>query len=344
MENVPGLRNIPEGDKNMNRFDEQKYFSSNTIALTTSRGAMFSYHPSATAPITLCHFSHRSGKGAAPLRDLNCCTVYLFPKGQFNFIIDNKVYKTEQNQIYVIPQHTPFTAFFFAEGMVDYYELNIPEEFFELTENKIYHELCFDFAAKYDYVTTVHGKAWDEVVQRLQHCDEMIAKRVPELDVALYASVLHILHITLMNFVDCPTEENDYPKVLKDAMGYMSAHFGDIQSVNEIAKACGISFSYLNRLFTKVYHCSVNNMLIQLKIQNAKSALQAGANVNEAAYRSGFSHVSYFIAVFKRIVGMTPLQYKKYMEARMEEINDISKREGVTWHPHPTDIKTGGKQ
>ena len=46
------------------------------------------------------------------------------------------------------------------------------------------------------------------------------------------------------------------------------------------------------------------------KIALAKDLLDKGADVTEACYECGFNDCSYFIRVFKKYVGMTPLTYK----------------------------------
>ena len=55
-----------------------------------------------------------------------------------------------------------------------------------------------------------------------------------------------------------------------------------------------------------------NEFIINTKLKAAIKILREDNNIsiNELAFQLGFSSTSYFIKLFKELVGMTPTQYK----------------------------------
>ena len=62
-----------------------------------------------------------------------------------------------------------------------------------------------------------------------------------------------------------------------------------------------------------VYH------LQSRKMSHAKQLLEEGYSVNDACLAAGYTDCSYFIRVFKRHLGMTPLKYRAAFCAGKED-------------------------
>lgn len=71
------------------------------------------------------------------------------------------------------------------------------------------------------------------------------------------------------------------------------------------------SHSTLNRRFKDFTGYSVSGYIMKKRIELAKHALSVTSiPIEELAYKYGFHDVSYFIRIFKKYVGLTPLQYR----------------------------------
>lgn len=68
--------------------------------------------------------------------------------------------------------------------------------------------------------------------------------------------------------------------------------------------------SYFCRKFQNVFHCSFSEYLKNYRIAQAKKVL-LHKSVSETAMETGFSSIPYFSKVFKEIMGMSPMEYKK---------------------------------
>ncbi len=83
-------------------------------------------------------------------------------------------------------------------------------------------------------------------------------------------------------------------------------------SVEEIAALCSMSPISVKQTFSRYAGMGIMNYFNRLKIQAAAPMLQKGASVQETAAALGFSSQNYFCTVFRRIMGMSPTQYKKH--------------------------------
>lgn len=82
--------------------------------------------------------------------------------------------------------------------------------------------------------------------------------------------------------------------------------------VNDIANYVGVERTYLYRLFYNAFQVSVQDFLLDLRLSKAKSLLKhSDTSIGLIAFSCGFENQSYFSTVFKKHLGITPLQYRK---------------------------------
>ena len=99
---------------------------------------------------------------------------------------------------------------------------------------------------------------------------------------------------------------------LKDMVLFIQRNYRRKITLEEIAKAGAVCKSTCLALFKKYLRDTPVNYLIRYRLQSAAKLLRAGdGSVTETAYRCGFSNVSYFIEMFKKLYGRSPLEYRK---------------------------------
>lgn len=95
----------------------------------------------------------------------------------------------------------------------------------------------------------------------------------------------------------------------KSVINYIGeSYFKNITS-KSASEELGYDQSYFCRTFKKLFGLKFNEYLNIHRIKVAKELLKE-ESVSLAATKSGFSSISYFSVVFKKITGMTPMQYK----------------------------------
>ncbi len=97
--------------------------------------------------------------------------------------------------------------------------------------------------------------------------------------------------------------------IQKVQSGEIEEHF----TITEfIGTAMNKDYNSLSRLFSEVAGVTVEQFFILQKIEKVKEWLVYGEwNLNEIAYRLGYSSVSHLSAQFKKITGLTPSHFKK---------------------------------
>lgn len=100
-------------------------------------------------------------------------------------------------------------------------------------------------------------------------------------------------------------------QMVQNAIKYMETHFSEDFSFYTLAKSLGYSQSYFSRTFSEIAGISAAKYLQRLRCTNAKTMLQTGAyTVSEVGERCGFSSPSYFIKIYKQVMGRLPKEDK----------------------------------
>lgn len=93
----------------------------------------------------------------------------------------------------------------------------------------------------------------------------------------------------------------------------VEAHIGDEKfSVEVLQKEIGMSRMQLHRKLKALTNQSTNDFIRSIRLKKAAHLLrQPGIQIAEAAYQSGFNHLSYFSKCFKEQFGVLPSEYAK---------------------------------
>lgn len=94
---------------------------------------------------------------------------------------------------------------------------------------------------------------------------------------------------------------------MKKAVTYISAHFVEALTVEEIAEHVGLSKYYFCRAFKEVTGQRVFDYINMMRCSKAQKLLATGQyNISESAFASGFNNLSYFTRTYLRYMGVTP--------------------------------------
>ena len=107
------------------------------------------------------------------------------------------------------------------------------------------------------------------------------------------------------------SEESTENQLVKKAEEYISEHYMEPITLNEIAENLGVSKGYVSTLFTQNKECGFVDYLNYVRVERACSYLEQNYfKVYEIAYKVGFRDEKYFSKVFKKIKGMSPKEYR----------------------------------
>ncbi len=105
-------------------------------------------------------------------------------------------------------------------------------------------------------------------------------------------------------------QDSAYRKLRPAIKAINSEYTSPDLTVSRLAEMCGVSETYLRRVFSRIYGTSPLSYINGLRISRAKEMLESRLySVAEVAQRSGFADIKYFSTAFKRSVGVTPSDY-----------------------------------
>lgn len=99
-------------------------------------------------------------------------------------------------------------------------------------------------------------------------------------------------------------------------------HYSDLSELKfsfstVIAARVGKDYAYLSRLFSNAGDTTIERFIIEQKVEKVKELITyREMNLNEMAYRLGYSSSAHLSTQFKQITGLTPSQYKARQPGR----------------------------
>lgn len=101
-------------------------------------------------------------------------------------------------------------------------------------------------------------------------------------------------------------------KMVNKARSYIEEnHFKNI-SLEEVSRHVNISPFYLSRIFKEVKGVSFTDYLTRIRIKKAQNMLMStDMTVSEISRLVGYRDANYFSRIFKKVVGESPLQFRK---------------------------------
>ena len=113
-------------------------------------------------------------------------------------------------------------------------------------------------------------------------------------------------------------KDNRYYHVTEQAKTYIENHYMELDlSVEVIARECGYSSYYFSRIFKELVGMNPVEYIKQIRIREAKRRLEEqNIKVTDVAELVGYSNASNFYSTFKKMVGMTPSEYKEFISKK----------------------------
>lgn len=118
----------------------------------------------------------------------------------------------------------------------------------------------------------------------------------------------------VMLYGDFLAEEGDIKgKYAEHAVNYIKAHYAESIGIADIASALAMSESHLSRVFKESMGYTLGEYLVNYRVSVACELLRdVNLRVSEVASKVGYGDQRYFSVVFRRIVGLTPNDYRAH--------------------------------
>lgn len=93
---------------------------------------------------------------------------------------------------------------------------------------------------------------------------------------------------------------------------YIEEHFGEKITLDNLAGQFHVDKYYLTKCFKEEYGVSINQYIIQMRIQEAKRMLRfTDEKIERIGKECGIGEAAYFSRVFKKMEGISPKEYRE---------------------------------
>ena len=98
---------------------------------------------------------------------------------------------------------------------------------------------------------------------------------------------------------------------IEEVLSYINEHIDQPLTLDSLAQRVSLSPFYFSRVFRKETGYTLREYMINTRINAARFYLRTTElSLKEISYRCGYGSDSTFCTTFKRITGMTPLEYR----------------------------------
>ena len=206
---------------------------------------------------------------------------------------DGQILNVKAQDIIYLPKHSNYTVS--AKTTGDCYAIN-----FDFDE-----DVCFS-----PFVTK--AKNFNAIVGYFHTAQKVWNQKKPGYVIKCKAELYNIIYAMHQEYFTEYLPKNKLD-VIKPAIDYIHEKYTDeVINIETIAKICNISPEYFRRIFKSFYGVTPVNYINNLKITRVKELLGSQMySVTDAARMSGFNEMSYFSREFKKVMGVSPSEYKK---------------------------------
>lgn len=148
----------------------------------------------------------------------------------------------------------------------------------------------------------------DDTFLKMQDADEFTSSREEYLVGLLYVVISHI--------IDKSEKPSGYEQQIKN---FICSNYMTNVKISEIASMIGLDRRYMTRLFKEKTGFTIQDYLINVRLEKAKKYLKQGKSVADSATLSGYSDTFHFSKSFKKHFGISP---KEYSQKRTEAMQD----------------------
>ncbi len=101
------------------------------------------------------------------------------------------------------------------------------------------------------------------------------------------------------------------PDPIYSLSGYIQAHLRDGLRVESLAEHCGLSYPWFAKRFREIYGISCKDFIEQIRVGQVEQLLMfTDLDLNRISEETGYADCSHMIKNFKRIMNITPGQYR----------------------------------
>lgn len=242
--------------------------------------------------------------------------------GEFDFYINDNHYVVGKDEMLLFRSNAIHRIYTRAQSENAYYVLKIkPSLIYELADkaNATSYILRFSLGGGKEYWSCEELEKNGRIKEAFKRLIAENSESTSCRDVGTKLAAFYVVLETLRDIIQNETETtgamimpgsvaSQIYKVIK----YISESYGEDISAERCAKAVNMSYSYFSRSFKRITGSGFKEYLNSVRLSQAERLLASSdKSIMEVSLECGYDNVSYFIMLFRRHKGVTPLEYRK---------------------------------
>ncbi len=169
------------------------------------------------------------------------------------------------------------------------------------------------------HVLRLPSDALQEMMHLVSEMRDAIDRSVLNADAIVYSNFIKLFTIFNAVYFSDSMEHLVPPPtgMIREACEYIDAHYGEIENLSEVADAIHVNGAYLSSVFKRRMNIAMSDYLNYRRLSRSRYFLAAGKSVTEACFEAGFSSMSYYIKLFRKLYGITPGVYAEQIKVRL---------------------------
>lgn len=248
--------------------------------------------------------------------------LYIVHEGSGNFLTDSRIYPIDGVHVFLIGENEIHKPIIVQGQKYTRTVINFLPEFLQSSTKKKWLDM-FDRARhpdkmhirlnakEHSHISAILSRMHEEYSTREYGFDQMLSVYLNRLLFEIY----RLLHSG--KEPDSKATPSSPNTIVENIINYLSEHYAEDVSLDELAKMFFITPYYLCHLFKKTTGDTISKFILYTRIHHAKRLLtHSDLTISDIAMKIGFNSSPYFGMVFKKHLEMTPKQFRtKYRQA-----------------------------
>lgn len=243
--------------------------------------------------------------------------LFFVRRGPVDFPVGDEVYRMEDGEFILARPGTPHGMNEVVERMVRCYEVK-----FSVSSHRLERllETLPPKLGRDDFVSTLIRELVEECARSEPASPTIASDYLLTLINYLYR------HYGVQETVDTGVvDTTGYSPVSKEIVRYLENHYQHEVPLQEVADALGFNKNYICSAFKRDSGMTIGGCLTIIRIRKAAELISfSDMNLAQVAEATGFTNLSHFNRIFKKVVGMPPGQYRRSFPADILLPGDVT--------------------
>ena len=244
--------------------------------------------------------------------------VYFLVSGQRYYYIDNQTYLVMPRDLVVIREDLPHRVFSAGYGQFERYIIYIDRKFVSENLTSEAAQILFNIFDSDTFVYRLQNPAKIESLYRKMYTEGLAKPKGADgrkMLTELASELLDEVSASLNEYSPTHAKTSYVNKNILQIAAFINQSHAQKLSLDLLAQKFNLSKYYLCKLFKNSFGYTFSDFLNHVRITEACKLLESSdLSVAEIAQKTGYSDIAYFCRVFKKIIGISALKYRKSSE------------------------------